>query len=737
MNTRGSDSRNRRKAQKTGTAEHIGGGDGAMGDDAEPGASAAALAPEVSPAPPEPAQDAGQGDVQHSGAPTTVSAVPDVTPPNTSAAAQAPQEAGQGEAPAKDAQAETAGARQAQQGDTQDTLPAPEETAQAAAGEVEADQRASDEAAAEDPAAGTAPAAGAKKTGTDTTPSREISRLDHLLARITGKAASTTAPSNDNLSENGEAPEASASETGESTEATPPVDPAHSPTTAPAKAAPQGDAQAKSAAGASAATTSHQAPEGAAASGDGGGQNGQGAPYQDLEDDDDGSEWPNGWGPPSGQNVLRVLSKLMADLDSQPPPNAGSDEAAPGEAMQDGAEPDGSTDGQAQSDAASAPEPEHEQPGATATGVPAPGQQLLGQNSQGKSRQVRKAPARVVAAPPRKPTSAPARPILTKPATRAEAEHWRWVHETAPNDQPGSNAKIPAPIATPPAPAADASVAEAQPGAAPVSGSPQTASSPAAPTQQVPAEQSPHPQAQDQAAPHDLSPWMVEQPEFRRAFGTTVELPVEEQAPRQDEEASELAVASGWRWTKMLITALTVVVVFALAGYGLYEIRFAGKTPPSASGLSTTTQGAATVDAGKASSESLLPAPILPPGAEGSRVVRNTTTDISPAKPGEFSTFSRPAGSEAAQPQITIERTVVRPFADGSAGALAVSRFDALNVSAAKLIAAYDIDKAKDIVDDILDREYMLSLSMYMHVTDATCNLTYSTTSFIIGCTNL
>jgi tetratricopeptide (TPR) repeat protein len=133
-----------------------------------------------------------------------------------------------------------------------------------------------------------------------------------------------------------------------------------------------------------------------------------------------------------------------------------------------------------------------------------------------------------------------------------------------------------------------------------------------------------------------------------------------------------------------------------VAGVSLYQSRVVER-PPAAAPTEPGNTGAG--------AESLLPKAVLPPGGEERRVVQPIDTGDAAPGLGDFTAFSRAGTNPGPKPTITIERSAVRPFASGSAGALAVSRFDALNVQAAKLISAYEIDKATEIVEDILSRD--------------------------------
>jgi hypothetical protein len=206
---------------------------------------------------------------------------------------------------------------------------------------------------------------------------------------------------------------------------------------------------------------------------------------------------------------------------------------------------------------------------------------------------------------------------------------------------------------------------------------------------------------------------MLEQPEFQRAFGARPGVdavaaeagaPTTPGAILPQAEVRQGGRAPGWRRAGTLATAGAVVAVFAIAGYSgyrLYDMRNEG----AATGAVTDLR-APTAERGAApAAQSLLPQPVLPPGSGDTRVVRPVATGPAGALPDRFSTFSGAGRADGPGPTITIERTAVRPFAEGSPGALAVSRLDGLNVTVAKLIAALEVDKAEEIVGDILARD--------------------------------
>ena len=521
------------------------------------------------------------------------------------------------------------------------------------------DQAAEGEPAATEPEAGAAGAQEGEPAGDEAPepapPDQDISRLDTLLARITGKAAATATPSNDNL------------DTGLAGGRQQPDHPSAAASTGPAgsgeaaQSAPE-EAEAGESEGADGATArtggrdngaepraeADPDPPAAGESAPADGRDGQRASGDGDEPaghhPGDDQIWPDGWGSPSGQNVLRVLSELMTRLDAQQPAAGGA--AGRDELSRDDDEPAAGASA-AQQEAA---------PARTGPG-----------DGGAPGTAAREAPA-----------EPPPRPVLTGPPPRRGNAYWRPVREGAAGSAHAGAA-----------PAQPARTAAAAPPATDGSGTP--------------------------AALHrrDLAPWMLEQPEFQRAFGARPGVdavaaeagaPTTPGAILPQAEMRQGGGAPGWRRAGTLATAAAVVAVFAIAGYSgyrLYDMRNEGAATGAVTDLRTPAAERGAVPA----AQSLLPQPVLPPGSGDTRIVRPVATGPAGALPDQFSTFSGAGRADGPGPTITIERTAVRPFAEGSPGALAVSRLDGLNVTVAKLIAALEVDKAEEIVGDILARD--------------------------------
>jgi len=500
--------------------------------------------------------------------------------------------------------------------------------------------------------------------GDGAAPTPEFSRLDGFLARITARAAATTAPSNDNLSaaadvagqttpsgagdaaaapepaddaapeptddaarehgaraQDGDVSGGDGAERGEAGDAEGPQDDGAPASVPPEAAQPKPDTAA--AARDESADEGMQAgprQQGGAPAGSGGQAEEAGPAHADAGP---GLVWPEGWGPPTGPNVLRVLGELMAKIERQP----AAPEAAPA-------------------------------PPSPSDGAAADGQQAATPARPGKD------------APPA-PVAAPTRPVLANVSRRRDRSVVRRTVGTA-----RSGRADPAP---------------AMRGHHVLPNSADTATGGSA----VPAPGLPMRGVLIQQAKRDLSPWILEQPEFQRAFAASA---LSESNVLADTAQGQAGAAVSRRWIRRAIAlvAAGLVLGFAgVAGVGLYQSRVGEHAPAAAP---------AEPDETGTGSESLLPKAVLP-GGEGRRVVQPIDTGNAAPGLGDFTTFSRASTNPGPKPTITIERSAVRPFASGSAGALAVSRLDALNVQAAKLISAYEIDKAAEIVEDILSRD--------------------------------
>lgn len=377
------------------------------------------------------------------------------------------------------------------------------------------------------------------------------------------------------------------------------------------------------------------------------------------------SQWPDQWGTPTAPNVLRVLGELMADLDAR---NAGDGDGA----SETPAEPAKDERGSAVmviSDAAPAP--------------PAPGDDAA------------EPPPRPVLGPPTADAPSPSRPVLPPPAPPAV--------RTGESGQ--GKPEVVAPPAVPPAAPETPAKAEA---VAPSGGGDAETSDSGTPNLPAPA-----PKAV-KAVPQHHSQWMLDQPEFRRSFGrapavliSSAPEPDVEPLPDGDERGPDDVLPAAGRRMLRIVAACGALVVLGVAGYLLNDARTPAVTPA--------TVGPQAV-ANEPRGESLLPRPAQPrpalPRATAPPTGQETETsqEVAIAAPDtgsldRFATFTPLDAPDGQGPTITIERTSVRPFAPGSPRAIASTRFDSMNLAAARHIATYDIEPAERIVDDILSRD--------------------------------